>query len=266
MVSGEGTSLDEILEEMKRKYVDAFNEDVQLGSNKNRTSLIRSKKLINILHQFVINKLIELGIPPNWIWPNQINPSERKVYGFPKPKDQDIIVEPPQNRMATGPIISINVRSQLSSIGKNYDTLFERLFAEALNLHTRFPYLVAGYLYLLPTVGFNSEPNPDSMFEERINIEKYIYSFLSISGREDPDVDPPWKYERICLLLVDFERDPPYVVRDLDYLVERQLVSEDFAEIYRDSFKTLIIDQFFDEIYKIAVKRYPFVFFGSQSR
>lgn len=33
--------------------------------------------------------------------------------------------------------LSVNVRSQLSSIAKNFDTLYERTFAEAINLHLR---------------------------------------------------------------------------------------------------------------------------------
>jgi len=105
------------------------------------TSLIRSKSLISLLHQYVIEEL-KKRVEPSWVV------TDKKVYGFPKTKEQDIIVQPLQNgtNVSVGPIMAVNVRSQLSSIDKNYDTLFERIFAEALNLHNRFPYLVLGYL------------------------------------------------------------------------------------------------------------------------
>lgn len=144
------------LKEMK----DTYEEAIRKGEY---TSLIRSKKLINLLHEYVIEEL-KRRVEPSWIG------TDKKVYGFPKTKEQDIIVQPPQNgrNVSVGPIMAINVRSQLSSIEKNYDTLFERIFAEALNLHNRFPYMVLGYLYLLPMVGYN----PDAAKEtKRINDE-----------------------------------------------------------------------------------------------
>ena len=127
------------LQRMKIEYESAIR-------NGNYTNLIRSKKLINILHEFLLNEL-RTFVNENWII------TDKKVYGFPKKKEQDIIVQPPQDKgsdVAVGPVLAINIRSQLSSIEKNYDTLFERVFAEALNLHNRFPYMVLGYLYLLP--------------------------------------------------------------------------------------------------------------------
>lgn len=116
------------LEEMKDTYEDAIK-------NGQYTSLIRSKRLINLLHEYVIKEL-EKRVKPDWIV------TDKKVYGYPKTKEQDIIIQTPQNgrgNVSVGPIMAINVRSQLSSIDKNYDTLFERIFAEALNLHNRFP-------------------------------------------------------------------------------------------------------------------------------
>lgn len=70
--------------------------------------------------------------------------------GFLKKKSQDISIIPEgfreeeitdgvligkKDKIGKGILsksISINIRSQLSSIGKNFDTLYERTFAEAL--------------------------------------------------------------------------------------------------------------------------------------
>lgn len=231
------------LQEMKNVYEDAIR-------NGEYTSLIRSKRLINLLHEYVIEEL-KKRVEPSWVV------TDKKVYGFPKTKEQDIIIQPPQNgrNVSVGPILAVNVRSQLSSIEKNYDTLFERIFAEALNLHNRFPYMVLGYLYLLPKVGYNPDAAKENRVElsERYNLEKYILSFLSIASRTSPN-DVPWKYERVCLLIVDFEKSPPEVMDDMRIFVNEGLVSEKFAQLY--TFEKLSIKDFFDELYKIMMERY----------
>lgn len=231
------------LKEMKDTYENAIR-------NGKYTSLIRSKRLINLLHEYVIEELNK-RVEPNWVV------TDKKVYGFPKTKEQDILVQPPQNgrNLSVGPIMAINVRSQLSSIEKNYDTLFERIFAEALNLHNRFPYMVLGHLYLLPKMGYDPEAAKENRvaLSERYNLEKYILSFLSVANRKSPS-DVPWKYEKICLLIVDFERDPPKVMDDMKLFLGEELVSEQFAQFY--TFEELSMKDLFDELYKIMMERY----------
>ncbi len=234
----------ETLKKMKEMYENAIREG-------RYTELIRSRKLIEMLHQFAIVEL-KKRFPSHWIF------TDKPVYGYPKSKTQDILIQPPQNgsrNLSIGPIVSVNVRSQLSSIEKNYDTLFERLFAEALNLHNRFPYLVLGYLYLLPKTGYDDKAakNKEIKFVERYNMEKYILSFLSIANRRDPN-EVLWKYERVALLIVDFEQDPPIVMDDMNMFLKEGLVSENFANLF--SFEPLSIRNFFDEIHKIAMERY----------
>ena len=213
-------------------------------------SLIRSEKLIKLLHEYAIKEL-KKRVEPSWII------ADKKVYGFPKTKKQDIIIQPPQNgeNMSVGPIMAINVRSQLSSIDKNYDTLFERICAEALNLHNRFPYMVLGYLYLLPQIGYDPKAAKENRAElsERYNLEKYILSFLSIANRKSPS-DVLWKYEKICLLIVDFKSDPPKIMDDMQMFLNEGLVSEKFAQLY--TFNELTIKDFFDELYKVMMERY----------
>ena len=237
-------NLIQTLQRMKQEYENAIR-----GGN--YTSLIRSKRLINILQEFVINELSNI-IDKDWII------TDKKVYGFPKKKEQDILIQPPQDNrgnIAVGPILAVNIRSQLSSIEKNYDTLFERIFAEALNLHNRFPYMVLGYLYLLPHYGYALEAAREQKIAltEHYNLEKYILSFLSISGRENP-TDVPWKYERVCLLIVDFSQEPPVILDNMEQFVRQGLVSEKFRRMF--NFDELSINDFFDELYKIMMSRY----------
>jgi hypothetical protein len=237
--------LSETLKKMKEMYESA----IRAGKY---TELIRSQRLIGMLHDFVVEEL-RRRFPLRWIH------RDKPIYGYPKAKTQDILIQPPQNSnkqiLSTGPIATINVRSQLSSIEKNYDTLFERLFAEALNLHNRFPYLVLGYVYLLPKVGYDDKAakNKEVRLVERYDVEKYILSFLSIANRQGPN-DVPWKYERMALLIVDFEQDPPVVMDTMETFLQERLVGSDFASLF--SFDPLSIRNFFDEIYKMAKERY----------
>jgi len=269
-------NLTETLRRMKYEYEKAIGEG-------RHTGLIRSQSLINILHEFVIRELQSIvksdwiitektvyGFPKTkkqdiFVQPpqdtyemlDQLKEIRRKLRNEKKGSDpnkkkklseierdiksiEEIFTKRKKySNIAVGPLLSINVRSQLSSIEKNYDTLFERIFAEALNLHNRFPYMVLGYLYLLPNKGYSLESNT---FNEHYDLEKYILSFLSISGRRNPK-DDAWKYERVCLLIVDFSQDPPEVIDNMDQFVERRLVSEKFANMY--SFDELSISHFF---------------------
>lgn len=237
-------SLTKILQRMKNTYENAIRKGEY-------TQLIRSKKLIEMLHEFAVK---ELGkrITSQWIY------KDKPLYGYPKTKTQDILIQSPHDsrkNLSVGPLMCINVRSQLSSINKNYDTLFERLFAEALNLHNRFPYLVLGYIYLLPKTGYDNKAAKNNRvgFTERYNMEKYISSFLSIADRKGPE-DILWKYERLCLLIVDFEKTPPSVMDNLQTFMNQGLIGKKFASFF--SFKTLSMRNFFDDLHKIMMERY----------
>lgn len=238
------------LRQMKQEYEDA----IQHGKY---TELIRSQQLIKMLHEFVILE-IQKKIPTEWIH------HDKAIYGYPKTKEQDILVAPPlfctkkgkqEKNVAVGPVMSVNVRSQLSSIDQNYDTLYERVFAEALNLHNRFPHLVLGYIYLLPKIGYDDENARQNQIvrNERYDMEKYILSFMSIANRKDPN-DTLWKYEKISLLIVDFEQDPPALIEDLNTLAKQQIVSDEFAQSF--SFDPLSVQSFFDDLHKILTERY----------
>jgi hypothetical protein len=240
------------LEVMKNAYEQA----VMAGNN---AELIRSQRLIGYLHAFVLEELRK-RLNPGWIL------REKKVYGLPKIKEQDIVVEPPPNLtgVSVGPMMAINIRSQLSSIAKNYDTLLERIFAEALNLHNRFPYMVLGYLYLLPKIGYSEKEAKKKQvaFSERYNLEKYIISFESIANRLGPS-DAPWKYEKVCLLLVDFESSPPIVIDDMKALAKEGIVSEDFVRDF--SFEHLRIDDFFEGLCRVMTERYYLLDLSNQT-
>lgn len=208
----------------------------------NTAYLIRTSKLIQNLHEFIKEELIKSGINRSYIFPplGRTSP-EKTISGFFKNKKQDILV---QLNNST-PLISINVRSQLSSIQKNYDTLFERLVAESVNIHEKSPKLPCGYLYLLPTIGYNSKRIEEHtvLQDEIFNWEKYLSTFFALANRSN-ETDKSFKYEKICLLAVDFSQNPPKILSSTKDFLDLDLISEEFAETF--DYTPLIVDDLID--------------------
>lgn len=265
--------IDEQLSLFKADIEDAILIDGADG----KKSLIRSSKLINYIHDAIKYELIQKGVNPANIYPPfmQTKP-ELKLSGFLKQKDQDVCVIPSNIAISPTPItwgplafenkidqygyefttntLVINVRSQMSSLEKNSDTLFERTFAEAENLHKRYPNIVLGEVYLIPVYEYddNLEKSKKVGFKRRhTNIEKYISFFNSINNRNDNGED--YMYERCALLIVDFTRNVPYLYKNSDELKRDGLISNDFGIEYR----TLNFQNFAEDILSIYEYRYP---------
>lgn len=246
------------------------------GGARGKESCIRSSALINLIHDAVKYELIEQGIDGAYIYPHlgETKP-EIKLAGFLKQKNQDVCVlprgiSPREIKITWGPMafqnkkdfygyeystnsLVINVRSQMSSLAKNADTLFERTFAEAMNLHMRYPKMVLGEVYLIPVYEYDDilvEQKKVGFKSHKTDVEKYISFFDSINNRTQED--EPYKYERCTLLVVDFRRKYPVLYRDSEELKKDGIISEDFAIEYA----TLGFDSFAENIIDIYARRY----------
>jgi hypothetical protein len=197
-----------------------------------KTSLIRSQKPIKLIHEVIKTSLISSGINPENIKPRLgASSGELKLSGFLKKKDQDICIIPNGAKevlekltvgllagrndkfglAATESIISINVRSQLSSLGNNIDTLYERIFAEAMNLHMRCPKMCLGEVYMIPVYEYHkhlAQKKQIGWVTKKSPIETYIRAFEGINLRTSI-TDDFYKYEKACLLVVDFSKVIP---------------------------------------------------------
>lgn len=246
------------------------------GGAKGKESVIRSSVLINLIHDAVKNSLIESGVNPQNIFPHlEETKPELKLAGFLKQKDQDICVVPSniptvRTRIDWGPLsfenkidnygyeyttntLVINVRSQMSSLAKNSDTLFERTFAEAQNLHMRYPNIVLGEVYLIPVYEYDDDSVKNHIVDFKCrstNIEKYISFFNSINNRVENGED--YAYERCALLIVDFSQDQPYLFRDSYELKKAGYISPTFGIEYSE----LNFQDFAHDILHIYSKRY----------
>ncbi|MDD3401030.1 MAG: hypothetical protein PHT58_05320 [Eubacteriales bacterium] len=228
------------------------------GGTQGKESMIRSSVLINLIHDSVKYEFIQAGIKPENIYPHFGNTKpELKMAGFLKQKDQDICIVPsgiPQvpTDITWGPLafeskqdpygfdystntLVINVRSQMSSLAKNSDTLFERTFAESQNLHMRYPNIVLGEVYLIPVHEYDDnlvKSNAVAFRQRQSNIEKYISFFNSINGRKVGG--PDYAYERCALLVVDFNNSQPHLFRNSAELKRAGYISSSFGIEYEN--------------------------------
>ena len=273
-------SLSNVLKKIKLDYEQAITK----GGRKAVTSLIRSQKLINHLHEFVKIKLIEKGIPECKISPPVgESKGEIELCGYLKSKRQDVLVlsklpqlRKPRKRgeskfleytIKEGVMegekekykfsvsekgLSINVRSQLSKTAGNFSTLMERQFAEPFNLHKRFKKLVMGEIYLIALVGYDYKKVAKKKIDwnEKFPI-KIIPLFRELNNRTRTSTDF-YKYERNCLLLVDFSKKTPKIISTANEL--KKLGFIDDTKKY--SMKGLGIDSFFNDILRIYKKRH----------
>jgi hypothetical protein len=243
-----------------QEAVDNFKELIESSIKKGgiaaKEAMIRSSKPINNIHEAVKSELIQSGISASRIHPPLgVTSPELKLAGFIKQKHQDVSPEGyiPEEEILTEGIlreamdyygkdytertISINVRSQMSSLAKNFDTLYERTIAEAQNLHVRCPRMVLGEVYMIPVKEYETDAmkNNKVKFIDRIgSVEKYIKSFQAINGRLDY-LREDYKYERVCLLLVDFEQTPAKIYGNN-------------SELYEDGLLDSKSDAFIDEL------------------
>lgn len=222
-----------------------------------KLSLIKSGRLIQNIHEVVkisLKKSLEKeGFKDFSIHPpiGKSSP-EKDVWGFLKKKKQDVVVlfEKEQSeiiengplkgtedligRKATKSSMVIGVRSQLSSVGKNTDTLMERAFAETFNLRIRHPYLVMGEVYMLIVKEYDEQAMKENRIEFKdkySKVENYISIFNAMSGRNNYDqLLDSYKYENSALLLVDFSREPAKIYTNLEELKEDGIVSQAFSE------------------------------------
>ena len=141
----------------------------------------------------------------------------------------------------------------MSSLAKNSDTLFERTFAEAQNLHMRYPHIVLGEVYLIPVHEYDDDmvKRKQVGFRNRqTNVEKYISFFNAINNRPIDGED--YAYERCALLVVDFNCPQPYLFRNSAELKRAGYISPSFGIEYA----SLNFHDFVDDILGIYSERY----------
>lgn len=213
-----------------------------------RTSLIRSQKLIMNIHDAVKASFIKDGVEPNLIFPRLGRSSpELKLKGMYGSKDHDVCVLPRNakpwldgmdkyGKDYTEQIIVVGVRSQMSSLMKNKKTMFQNNQAEVLSMHLRCPMMVMGEVFMIPTRPYCSEAMKEreiKYLDRPKNVQKYINDFQSFNDRLSvSDQSQAERYERACLLIVDFSQSPVKLYTSHDELFADGLVDDNASYKY----------------------------------
>ncbi|MCD4695901.1 MAG: hypothetical protein K8S16_06630 [Bacteroidales bacterium] len=269
-------TLNQGIENIKQIIEDSILESGEKG----KKSAINSSKTINSLHDVIKSSLIEYGIDTNLIYPalGQTKP-EIKLAGFLKFKKQDVCIFPnnlnnvnenlefkglhnglkdPYGELFTEHVLTINVRSQLSSIAKNIDTMFERTFAEPINLHRRLPKMVLGEVYLIALRELDSDAvkQYNVVYKEiteksKKALERYINGFSALNMRSSQR-DDDFKYERVAFIIADFSQNPVKIYNTTEELVEDNLLPERSTA----SINNLNYDGFIEHLLDVYERRF----------
>lgn len=231
-----------------------------------KNSLIRSGRLIQKIHQVVKQSVYDELITDNNFKihpPLNMTSPEKTLYGFLKQKKQDIVVlfdeEEPEiitsgllegntdniGSKATSNSIIIGVRSQLSSINKNFDTMMERAISEPLNMRLKYPSIIMGEVYMVAVREFDEQSMKDNQvaFKNKTNVEQFIKTFNEITSA-NRDITEQYKYDVSALILVDFSRTPVKVYNNLDELKEDEIVSDSFGSEQGEDYTNLSPEHF----------------------
>lgn len=282
--------MQDALNQIKADIENAIIMNGEAGKN----ALIRTQKPISLIHDVIKTEFLNAGVHASLINPELrrlqriANPPARvnnrpivlkdkelPLAGYLKTKKQDVSII--ANNIHVNPeilnfptylngftdnfgtaftesVLSVNVRSQLSSVAKNFDTLYERTFAEALNFHLRLPNMVLGEVYMIIAKEYDSDAAANNVvsFKNSEHIEKYILAFQALNNRLTV-ADPQFKYERIALLIVDFSQQIPKLYNTTQELIDDNLIPVgSLANIDNLSFNSFI-----DDLLQIYQARFP---------
>jgi hypothetical protein len=282
--------MQDALNQIKADIENAIIMNGEAGKN----ALIRTQKPISLIHDVIKTEFLNAGVHASLINPELsrlqriANPPARvnnrpivlkdkelPLAGYLKTKKQDVSII--ANNIHVNPeilnfptylngftdnfgtaftesVLSVNVRSQLSSVAKNFDTLYERTFAEALNFHLRLPNMVLGEVYMIIAKEYDSGASANNVvsFKNSEHIEKYILAFQALNNRLTV-ADSQFKYERIALLIVDFSQQIPKLYNTTQELIDDNLIPVgSLANIDNLSFNSFI-----DDLLQIYQARFP---------
>ena len=157
---------------------------------------VRSQGFIKTLHGAIADEFRE-RLSPKAVREGVKVIEEAPIYGSHKKKDVDIAVIHPIN----GPLMTIGVRSQMGSVGKNALTYYQDIIGECISLQERFPMMTMGYVYLHPVETHDGE-HP--------NHARYSRMYSSIACRDDRLYkNQVGSYDQFAYMVVDFAQDPP---------------------------------------------------------
>lgn len=225
-------TLADVLRDMKAKY------------DADPVKAVRGQGFIKMLHRYVADDLRSRLTDEARKQGVEVK-EEAKIFGSHKPKDADVAVIHPDN----GVLMSIGVRSQMTSVGNNVLEYYQGIIGECISLQDRFPMAVYGYVYLHPLVHLKSVSRTIDGKKKKVMVEadtdyaRYARMYSAIAGREGAQYkDIRGIYDQFAYMVVDFKQTPLPRVRDdlvVNYvpLEERDMLIDSFVDRLVETFK-----------------------------
>jgi hypothetical protein len=193
-------TLEDVLRDMKAKY----DEDP--------VNAVRGQGFIKMLHRYIADDL-RSRLTDEARRQGVAVKEEAKLFGSHKPKDADVAVIHPDN----GLLMSVGVRSQMTSVGNNVLEYYQGIIGECISLQDRFPMAVYGYAYLHPLLSkkWGKVQGEKVLRDEYPDHPRYSRMYSAIAGRDGAQYkDIRGVYDQFAYLVVDFDNMPLPAIRD----------------------------------------------------
>ena len=183
----------------------------------NPTRAVRSKSFITEFQNYCANELRSRNLEMNGF---QIL-TEKKISVGRGRVEADIGIFDEHG----DPRLIVDVRSQMSSLGKNFNNYIRMKASEVESIHERYPQCAVGLIYIHPTDNLktNHPINPIGSF----NYVNAARQLASLAGRTST-TQAASIYEHVAYCVIDFNSIPPQLSATIP--TEPDLRFEDFFE------------------------------------
>lgn len=184
--------------------------------DENPVKAVRGQGFIKMLHRYIADDLRSRLTPLARRQGVEVK-EEAKIFGSHKPKDADVAVIHPNN----GVLMSIGVRSQMTSLGNNVLEYYQGIIGECISLQDRFPMAVYGYVYLHPLTFMKEATRKVDGVKTKVEVEvttdyaRYARMYSAIAGRDGAQYkDIRGVYDHFAYMVVDFDESALNLVKD----------------------------------------------------
>lgn len=131
------------------------------------------------------------------------------------------------------PILIVDVRSQMTSVGKNFNNYIRMKAGEVESIHAKYPRCIVGLVYIHPAGDLHTRKPVGRVGS--FNYVKAAAQLASLGGRTSL-IDFASTYEQVAYCVIDFNAEPPKLLSTVPTQKELQL--ENFFDKIRDTLRS----------------------------
>ncbi|MBI2617833.1 hypothetical protein HYW58_00015 [Candidatus Kaiserbacteria bacterium] len=183
----------------------------------NPTHAVRSKSFITLFQNYCADELRARGVESNGL---RIRIEQKIAVGRGR-VEADVGVFNEKDE----PVLIVDVRSQMSSLGKNFNNYIRMKAGEVESLHAVYPNCIIGLVYIHPAADVPTKlpVNPVGSFNYA-NAAKQLSSLIVTNAK----TELLSKYQHVSYCVVDFNSAPPQLSETIP--AEPELRLENFFD------------------------------------